>query len=145
MQNDLDQLIETMTQLGKLVKQEFTPMQDENSPTLLQILAVRYIYINKKVTIGDLAGNLQLSKSSATQLIERLVTAGLVRRVSDESDRRIIRLELTETGEKDIAAFKAKRIEKVKKIFSQIPVSDIKELIRIHTNIIETLKKDQKS
>jgi DNA-binding MarR family transcriptional regulator len=50
-------------------------------------------------TISDLADHLQLRHHSAVGLIDRAETAGLVRRVSDPDDRRVVRVVLEPRGE----------------------------------------------
>jgi DNA-binding MarR family transcriptional regulator len=49
-------------------------------------------------TIGDVAEHLMLRHHSAVGLADRCVTAGLVRRVRDEGDHRVVRLRLTASG-----------------------------------------------
>jgi DNA-binding MarR family transcriptional regulator len=48
--------------------------------------------------VGDLAEYLQLRPHSAVELVDRAEAAGLVRRVPDASDGRIVRVELTAAG-----------------------------------------------
>jgi DNA-binding MarR family transcriptional regulator len=50
------------------------------------------------VTLGGLAEGQSCARSNITQLIDRLESDGLVRRVADADDRRSIRAELTLTG-----------------------------------------------
>jgi DNA-binding MarR family transcriptional regulator len=50
------------------------------------------------VTLGALAEGQRCARSNITQLIDRLESEGLVRRVDDPVDRRAIRAELTEEG-----------------------------------------------
>ncbi len=47
----------------------------------------------------DLARKLLVGRSNITMLLPQLETRGLLRRESDEKDRRILRLSLTEAGE----------------------------------------------
>jgi len=49
-------------------------------------------------SLGDLANKLSCVKSNMTQLIDRLETDGLVKRVPDPSDRRAVRAEITAKG-----------------------------------------------
>ena len=140
--SDLELLFNTMTQLGKLISQHTHLSHEEKAATLLQFSALKFIRDNKNTTVSDLAEKLQLSKSSATQLSERLVKSSSVKRINDTSDRRIVRLEITEAGREQIVELKRKMIEKMKKVFSKIPAKDIRELIRIHNDLIETLKKE---
>ncbi len=140
---DFEQLFNTMLQLGKLMSQHTQQTHEERTATILQFSALNFIKEQPSATISDLSVPLQLSKSSATQLVERLVKLGLVGRINDTEDRRIIRLSITENGEKEFAALKKKMMDKMQRIFSKIPAKDLRELIRIHTNLIETLKKEQ--
>jgi DNA-binding MarR family transcriptional regulator len=50
------------------------------------------------VSLGCLAEEQSCARSNITQLIDRLETEGLVRRVPDPDDRRGVRAELTEVG-----------------------------------------------
>src|SRR5919106_1567955 len=50
------------------------------------------------VALGELASGLRCVRSNVTQLVDRLETDGLVRRVDDPSDRRIVRAEVTALG-----------------------------------------------
>ena len=50
------------------------------------------------VSLGSLAEEQSCARSNITQLVDRLETEGLVRRVPDPTDRRSVRAELTEQG-----------------------------------------------
>jgi DNA-binding MarR family transcriptional regulator len=51
-------------------------------------------------TVGDLAGYLLLRPHSAVELVDRAEAAGLVERVSDDDDGRVVRVRLTRTGDR---------------------------------------------
>jgi DNA-binding MarR family transcriptional regulator len=50
-------------------------------------------------TVGDLASYLLLRPHSAVELVDRAEAAGLVRRVPDAADARVVRVELTNRGD----------------------------------------------
>lgn len=50
-------------------------------------------------TVGDLAGYLLLRPHSAAELVNRAEAAGLVERVADPDDGRVVRVGLTEEGD----------------------------------------------
>jgi DNA-binding MarR family transcriptional regulator len=50
------------------------------------------------LTLGDLAGKLACVRSNITQLVDRLVADGLVKREADPADRRSIRAVITDAG-----------------------------------------------
>ncbi len=140
--NYTEQLFNTIMQLRKLVFQKAYSSHKERVATMLQLSALNFLKEQSGVTVGDLAQFLQLSKSSATQLTERLVKVRLVKRISDKRDRRCIHLTVTQKGEAELMALKKKVMEKMNRFLSKLPEEDIKELIRIHTNLIEDLKKE---
>jgi DNA-binding MarR family transcriptional regulator len=51
-------------------------------------------------TIGELAGYLLLRPHSTVELVDRAVAAGLVERVRDPHDGRVVRVRLTEAGDR---------------------------------------------
>ena len=141
--SDFEQLFNITMQFGKLMSHQSTQSYEERTATMLQFSAFSFLKDHSNSTVGDLARFLQLSKSSATQLIERLVKAKFVERTNDQEDRRIIRLVITEEGKKEFLTLKKDFMEKMQRIFSKIPAKDLRELIRIQTNLVETLKKEQ--
>lgn len=62
------------------------------------LLAIRGHRDSRGPTIGDAAGYLFLRHHSAVGLVDRAEAAGLVERVEDHDDRRVVRLRLTEKG-----------------------------------------------
>jgi DNA-binding MarR family transcriptional regulator len=54
----------------------------------------------KPLTLSELAARVSCVRSNMTQLVDRLEAEGLVRRVDDPEDRRIVRAVLTALGEK---------------------------------------------
>lgn len=143
-ESDIEQLFSSMLQLGKLMSQQTQETHEEKAATMLQFLTLQSLKERPNGTVTDLCNVLNLSKSSATQLIERLVKSGLVGRVDDTDDRRIIRLHITQNGEKEFTVLKKKLMDRMLKTFSRIPAKDVRELVRIHTNLIQSLKKDQR-
>lgn len=51
-------------------------------------------------TVGDLAGYLLLRHHSTVELVDRAESVGLVRRVADGRDARVVRVRLTEKGDR---------------------------------------------
>ena len=140
---NMEQLFNTMMQFVKFMSHYSQESHEERLATMLQFSALSFLKDQPNGTVGELAKFMQLSKSSATQLIERLVNAELVERIHDQEDRRIIRLFITPKGKEEFITLRKNIMEKMNKFVSKIPAKDISELIRIHTNLIETLKKEQ--
>jgi DNA-binding MarR family transcriptional regulator len=55
---------------------------------------------NDPPTVGDLAGYLLLRSHSTVELIDRAEAAGLVERIPDRNDGRVVRVRLTKDGDR---------------------------------------------
>ena len=62
-------------------------------------------------TIGDVAGYLLVQHNTAVELVDRAQQLGLVRRVADPDDNRVVRLRLTEDAARRLADVTATNIE----------------------------------
>lgn len=67
-------------------------------------------------SIGDLASHLLLRHHSAVELVDRTVTAGLVERIPDPEDHRVVRLRLTKTGRYRLDALSAAHLEELSRL-----------------------------
>ena len=59
-----------------------------------QIYTLMYLYHEGEVRISDIGVLMDVGKAAASQLVERLVLQGLVKRVEDENDRRAKKIRL---------------------------------------------------
>lgn len=88
--------------------------------------------------MGELAEQLFLSRSGLTRLIDRLVKAGLVERVSCESDRRGAYARLTELGRQRFDAARPTHLRGVREHFlSKLDVADQERLSEIWERVRE--------
>ena len=140
--NEVEQLFNGFMQFRKLVSTRLGQSHEEKMATTLQFFVLNLLQEQSDITIGDLGQILQLSKSSTTQLSERLVKLDLIKRFPDESDRRVIHLVITTKGKKEYNILRKKMITKMNEIFKRIPSQDLKELIRISNNLINSLEQD---
>jgi DNA-binding MarR family transcriptional regulator len=70
-------------------------------------------------SIGDVADHLLLRHHSAVELVDRAVRGGLVRRVADPADQRVVRLELLPAGDAKLAALSAAHYEELSRLRSR--------------------------
>jgi len=71
----------------------------EQRVTLTQLRAVFRIGAAQGVTVGEVADHLNITPSTATGLVERLVAQNLVQRGARAGDRRVCELSLTARGQ----------------------------------------------
>ncbi|GAC1343774.1 MAG: hypothetical protein NVSMB29_16790 [Candidatus Dormibacteria bacterium] len=70
----------------------------EQRVTVTQLRAVFRISSSERATVGEIADHLNITPSTATGLVERLVAQNLVERHVRAGDRRVCDLELTARG-----------------------------------------------
>lgn len=87
-----------------------TPMQHQ------LLLAVRGHADRRGPTIGEVADYLLLQPHSAGELINRAQKAGLVQRVRDTADHRIMRLELTDLGRDRLEMLTSMHLEELQRL-----------------------------
>lgn len=88
--------------------------------------------------IIDLARALESAPNSVSNLVDRMVKAGLVRRTRGKIDRREVRVSLTSKGENAINLATPAGWEFIQEILSSIPDGEKHALV----NLLETLKSD---
>ena len=85
--------------------------------------------------LSELAARLSCVRSNMTQLIDRLEGDGFVRRVNDDSDRRIVRAELTQIG-RERAQAGAQQLARMQTDFAaQLPKTDREALMRLLSSL----------
>jgi len=79
------------------------------------LLAVRGHRGPRSPSIGELANSLVERPHSVSGLIDRAVAAGLVRRVIDVDDRRVVRIALTSRGKQKLERLTSLHLEELKR------------------------------
>jgi DNA-binding MarR family transcriptional regulator len=70
-------------------------------------------------SMGDIASHLLLKHHSAVELVDRAARAGLVRRVQDEEDQRVVRVELTDVGQRKLRSLSQSHVDELARIGSE--------------------------
>lgn len=63
-----------------------------------QFEALQWLKDEGDMTIGELSGKMHLAFSTTTDLVDRMESSGLVERVRDKNDRRVVRIHLLDKG-----------------------------------------------
>jgi DNA-binding MarR family transcriptional regulator len=115
---DYQQLLEFRTGLRRFLRWSanlaagagLTPAQHQ------LLLAIRGHADGRGPTISDVAGYLLVRHHSVVQLVDRAEAAGLVRRVPDVHDARVVRLRLSAQGERRLERLTAATTEELVRI-----------------------------
>jgi DNA-binding MarR family transcriptional regulator len=134
---DLDTIIETVLTTSRvfiaIAARSLAAI--EVDVTLPQFRLLIVLAAHGAQTLKSLADFLAVNASTATRMCDRLVRKGLVRRRTSPSDRREVRLALTEKG-RDLVdhATKQRRIE-LSRLLESVPGEEQRHLVRALTYI----------
>lgn len=92
------------------------------------------------MTIGELGNKMYLASSTATDLIDRMERNGLVERVRDSSDRRVVRLHMLEKGKEMIQKVLESRKRYLEKILVRVSAQEQEDLVRALQSIYDLMK-----
>jgi DNA-binding MarR family transcriptional regulator len=93
-------------------------------------------YLQNPVRITDVAQWMGHSTNSTSMIVDRMVKAGLVKRIRDRSDRRVVNVVITSKGENSLKAATLAGWDFIQKIMSSLPHNDRRTLVKL----LETLK-----
>lgn len=80
------------------------------------LLAVRGSAEEGGATVGEVADALLLRHHTASELIDRAVGAGLLRRERDQDDHRVVRLHITRRGAGKLARLSRQHLEELARL-----------------------------
>jgi DNA-binding MarR family transcriptional regulator len=78
--------------------------------------------------LGELSRRMMVSNGNVTGLVERLAQAGLIERSVPATDRRAVRVRLTETGRREFARMATAHAEWIAELFAQLGDDEQKAL-----------------
>ena len=76
-------------------------------------------------TLGELAAAEQVRPATMTKIVQALEQDGLVRRSSDSSDGRVVRLEATAKGERILWRGRERRVEQLAALFERLSPDEV--------------------
>lgn len=92
-------------------------------------------------SLGDLARELGVAMSSASQMVDRLVGEGLVERNPDEANRRQVIIRLTDNGEALISRLRQGIIDGYRRVLAKMSEEEQEELVGSFETIARLLGK----
>ena len=99
--------------------------------TISQVKALLTLEDKGRLRMGNLAEALGIAVSAATTVVDRLVERGLVGRLSDPTDRRVVICELTDHGREVASKFWRASPERVWTTFDLMTSDQVGELVAL--------------
>ena len=97
--NDAHQVLTSVLVVAERVHEQLERALEPTGLSLAKLGALRHLAeAEEPLALGQLAERIACVKSNVTQLIDRLESDGLVKRVPDPADRRSVRAAITDEG-----------------------------------------------
>jgi DNA-binding MarR family transcriptional regulator len=106
------------------MRDAFEPWRKMDVP-LAQLKSLFIIHARGSASVRSLALDLGVTPANVTGIIDRLVSQDLVSRGESTSDRRIVRLQLTDKGRAKISTIQESGFGKMPKMLKEIPPAEL--------------------
>jgi DNA-binding MarR family transcriptional regulator len=128
----LDQLEEALFELAWLGQKQFAVELAPYKLTIPQFFTLLFVSTSERgCTMSELANQTRHSLATMTGIVDRLVKLDLVKRGGNPDDRRIVLVELTDTGRARLEEVHAARRRHLEQAFSRFSEADQRELVRL--------------
>lgn len=124
---EIEDLLRSVGQIIKKRGRDILGNFDITNPQFDALLVLRDF---GELTMGELCGKMFLACSTATDLIDRMERNGLIERVRDTADRRVIRLRVLPKGNSIIDEVLEARRSYLATTLSELDVADKERLIQ---------------
>lgn len=128
-------------QMEKLRKSGMTDPEDR--PILFRIFAALTHSANPP-TMGELSGELEIPLSSTTRIVDLLVSNDLVTRIHDPSDRRVVRIQMSENGRRFSKIAMEFIKQRIVSLLENFEPDEQKEFLQLMTKLLNSLQREKK-
>lgn len=118
------------------------PNREAQSSTNYELFyrACNSIYPNGNITMGEFSNALSVPLSTATRIADWLVDNGYIQRLPDSDDRRVVRVALTDAGEKLYDAIDRYIRQRIQQILSNLTNEERTILLTLVGKVVAGLK-----
>ena len=113
-----------------------------STTSMAQVKAMMHIAGHGRRTVGEIAGGLGLSMPAASELVDRLVEAGLAERGANPADRRQVLVWLTPDAEAVTARMRALRRAQLRAALARLTPDERPVFLRSLEALVEALGRE---
>ena len=139
-EKEIDNIVENMSVilpiLGKVMLRGIKA-KTSYPPHVIGVMGA--LHHHGKLTMTGIGNHLQLPKPQITTLIDKLVSDNLVERLNDENDRRVIYIQLTESGDAKFSEIKDLMSESLRIALNEIDQTSLLELEKSSSTVAKLL------
>jgi MarR family transcriptional regulator, organic hydroperoxide resistance regulator len=105
-----------------------------------QFTALLWLHEEGDMTIGELSQRMYLACSTTTDLVDRMEKNGVVERIRDDRDRRVVRIHMLDKGKAIIQDVLAARQAYLAEVLTRFSSDELKELEKYLSLLYQEMK-----
>ncbi|MBM4381270.1 MAG: MarR family transcriptional regulator [Deltaproteobacteria bacterium] len=110
-------------------------LTEEHGFTPPQIHAMGWLGLNGAMSVGQLAKLLGVTEKTFTGVVDRLEGSGMVERIRDAENRRVVHVQLTGTGRTEFERMHARVLSHLERLMKALDAQARGRLLRIFQNL----------
>ncbi len=95
------------------------------------------VHLHKAVTMSELATRTNTTMGAVTQLVDGLIEKGLLERLRDEKDKRVVAIKFSAAGEKKFEALKKQHMAYLSQLFDVLSDDEIQAMTVILDKLVK--------
>jgi DNA-binding MarR family transcriptional regulator len=132
--------IELMFRNSRMLREEMRYSSNIAHLSILQIHTLSFLKEKRNAQMSEIAENFHIELPSATSLLNKLVALQLVERQSDEKDRRMVRIALTDAGNDILEKAMEEKLTHMEHTLSYLTEEEQHELLRLLEKLNERIE-----
>jgi DNA-binding MarR family transcriptional regulator len=136
-------MLTLVKRIMSVVKQNFESDFKKMGVTQSQILVMRVLNLRGDMKVSDISKELDLSNSTVSGIIDRLVEKKIVQRKRSEEDRRIVMISLADEYRQPVKKGLNAFAQKMRKALSTMTEEDVDSIIRGLEKLEKILEESQ--
>jgi len=139
----IQEMLTLVKRIMSVVKQNFESDFKKMGVTQSQILVMRVLNLRGDMKVSDISKELDLSNSTVSGIIDRLVEKKIVQRKRSDEDRRIVMISLADEYRQPVKKGLNAFAQKMRKALSTMTEEDVESIIRGLEKLEKILEESQ--
>lgn len=135
--DDCRSVLDSVRRIVQLLRRTTGAGQNPLNLSAAQLFVLRKLEGEQSLSVGAVAERTLTSQSSVSEVVQKLVTAGLVTRVRSPRDARSVELSLTVTGRQALQSAPAAPQDYLLAALHRMPPRDRKQLARLMGRLVK--------
>jgi DNA-binding MarR family transcriptional regulator len=127
-QRTFEELASLFFSTRQIIRQKMPAGRTHDHNAWLRLETLGFIARSKKPTMQDIAGYVRITAPSTTSLVRHLEKLGFVRRAHSHNDKRVVRIQVTEKGKRELQRYARRSVATMSIVFGKLSSQDVEKL-----------------